>query len=72
MSPFWGKSLHDIAIERHRRVIEPGAPEPVWLHRDAEHARILSQIRADQRESRQRERIQRGFVRRLRLVLRLA
>ncbi len=72
MSPFWGKSLHDIAIERHRRVIEPGAPEPVWLYRDAEHARILTQICADQRESRQRERIQRGFVRRLRLVLRLA
>jgi hypothetical protein len=51
-------------------VIMPGAPEPEWLHRNAEHRRVLRALKAERRAIKSGENARRaGFIDRLKLVL---
>ena len=61
-----GLSYHDIAALKGHEHLMPGAPEPAWLRRSIDNARVLAEIRADKRAA--REQSPTGIVRKLRLV----
>ena len=69
MYHFTGLNIRDLAAMQNHRVILPGEREPEWLRRAAEHARILPELQAEQREARATLLRERGLVSRLRLVL---
>jgi len=53
---------------RNYPVILPGDPEPASLHRNAEHARIIREIKAERRAM-NRAQAAPGLINRLRLAL---
>lgn len=61
--------LEELAFLSGKKIILPGEPEPAWLRRNAEYARILSQpeVPGTRRVIERPER--RGIVSRLRMVL---
>jgi hypothetical protein len=61
--------LEDLSYLSARKIILPGQPEPEWLRRNAEYARILSQPDPALREVAVEPRERWGIVARLRMVL---
>lgn len=53
---------------RNYPVILPGDPEPAWLRRNAEYARIIREIKAERRAT-NRVPAETGLINRLRLAL---
>lgn len=45
-------SLYEVAWSSNLPIILPGEREPAWLRRNAEHARILAEMRAEKRAAR--------------------
>ncbi len=57
-----------VRYSRTHPVILPGDPEPAWLRRNAEHARIIREMKAERRAARGGLR-ENGLINRLRLAL---
>jgi len=66
-----GMPLADLAALQNRPLILPGDPEPEWLRRNVEYARVLPALKADQRALKLGARAanRRGLVARLRMAL---
>jgi hypothetical protein len=65
-----GIPLADLAIQ-DRVIILPGDPEPAWLRRNVEYARVLPALKADQRALKISARSvgRKGIVARVRMAL---
>lgn len=59
--------LNELAWSSRLPAVLPGEPEPEWVRRNAEHARVLAEMRAEKRAARA-ERSQRGWLARLGLA----
>ena len=65
-----GTPLANLDVQ-NRLIILPGDPEPAWLRRNVEYARVLKELKADQRALKLSARATNrpGIVARLRMVL---
>jgi hypothetical protein len=64
-----GIHLEDLAALTGHKLILPGDPEPAWLRRNVEYARVLRELKAEPREPRPEAPQRTGIVARLRTVL---
>lgn len=64
-----GTRLEDLAHLAGKKIILPGDPEPAWLRRNAEYARILSQPEAADVQPVVERRERPGIFTRLRMVI---